>query len=274
MKKKKKKKKFAYNGLSRAWLRGGIRGGAGDSGKPPFDSKYHFLGKFRKVDEFGIPYLSQIFASLTLYLKILFNCILLPMNVWVANSVDPDQTPRSAASDLGLHCLLKPVSPNTQSRYGNLIISNPSKKSSWIRPWPGSLGLSWYLWKWCSAHVYARGHKHCCKRHLCLWRVSVKPRLQFSTCNVFFASKGNLFDYYLITNHVTEMSPCIMEQSIIEAAHDKTYNDWPARESRRSLNIALGFFLQVVEYSISTLRTVLYLPGRRFVTIPANMKKS
>ena len=23
----------------------------------------------------------------------------------VANSVDPDQTPRSAASDLGLHCL-------------------------------------------------------------------------------------------------------------------------------------------------------------------------
>ena len=23
-----------------------------------------------------------------------------------ANSVDPDQTPRSAASDLGLHCLL------------------------------------------------------------------------------------------------------------------------------------------------------------------------
>ena len=25
---------------------------------------------------------------------------------WVANSVDPDQTPRSAASDLDLHCLL------------------------------------------------------------------------------------------------------------------------------------------------------------------------
>ena len=29
---------------------------------------------------------------------------------WTANSVDPDQTPRSAASDLGLHCLLWSVS--------------------------------------------------------------------------------------------------------------------------------------------------------------------
>ena len=30
---------------------------------------------------------------------------------WVANSVDPDQTPQNAASDLGLHCLLRPISP-------------------------------------------------------------------------------------------------------------------------------------------------------------------
>ena len=29
------------------------------------------------------------------------------------NSADPDQTPRSAASDLGLHCLLRHVCPNT-----------------------------------------------------------------------------------------------------------------------------------------------------------------
>ena len=28
------------------------------------------------------------------------------MSVFYANSVDPDQTPRSAASDLDLHCLL------------------------------------------------------------------------------------------------------------------------------------------------------------------------
>ena len=37
-----------------------------------------------------------------------------------ANSADPDQTPRSAASDLGLHCLLRPVClcPNRKINYG------------------------------------------------------------------------------------------------------------------------------------------------------------
>ena len=44
--------------------------------------------------------------------------ILLPVDVyktagWVASSVDPDQMPQNAASDLGLHCLLRPVCPNT-----------------------------------------------------------------------------------------------------------------------------------------------------------------
>ena len=29
----------------------------------------------------------------------------------MANSVDPDQTPQNAASDLGLHCLLRPGCP-------------------------------------------------------------------------------------------------------------------------------------------------------------------
>ena len=57
---------------------------------------------------------------------------LLPVNVCkiagrVANSVDSDQTPRSAASDLGLHCLLRPVFPNTSCKYGNLIKSNPHR---------------------------------------------------------------------------------------------------------------------------------------------------
>ena len=42
-----------------------------------------------------------------------------------ANSVDPDQTPRSAASDLGLHCLLGLVSPNMRSKHANLMKSNP-----------------------------------------------------------------------------------------------------------------------------------------------------
>ena len=30
-----------------------------------------------------------------------------------------------------------------------------------------------------------------------VWRVLVKPRLPFSTCIVFFVSKGNLLDFYV-----------------------------------------------------------------------------
>ena len=37
---------------------------------------------------------------------------------WVANSVDPDETPHSAASHLGLYCLLRPVCPNIYGKYG------------------------------------------------------------------------------------------------------------------------------------------------------------
>ena len=36
----------------------------------------------------------------------------------MANSVDPDETPRSAASHQGLHCLLRPVCPNTYGKFG------------------------------------------------------------------------------------------------------------------------------------------------------------
>ena len=39
---------------------------------------------------------------------------------WVANSVDPDETPHSAASHLGLNCLLRPVCPNTYGKYSIL----------------------------------------------------------------------------------------------------------------------------------------------------------
>ena len=35
------------------------------------------------------------------------------------NSIDPDQMPHSVASDLGLHCLLRPVHLNILSKYGN-----------------------------------------------------------------------------------------------------------------------------------------------------------
>ena len=34
----------------------------------------------------------------------------------MANSVDPDETRRSVASHLGLHCLLRPVGPNTYGK--------------------------------------------------------------------------------------------------------------------------------------------------------------
>ena len=39
----------------------------------------------------------------------------------MANSVDPDQMPHNVASDLGLHCLLRPVCPNTKEYYGLYI---------------------------------------------------------------------------------------------------------------------------------------------------------
>ena len=36
----------------------------------------------------------------------------------MANSVDPDETPHSVASHLGLHCLLRLVNLNTYGKYG------------------------------------------------------------------------------------------------------------------------------------------------------------
>ena len=40
----------------------------------------------------------------------------------MANSVDPDEMPRYAASHLGLNCLLRPVCPNTYGKHGNCIV--------------------------------------------------------------------------------------------------------------------------------------------------------
>ena len=40
----------------------------------------------------------------------------------MANSVEPDETPHSMASHLGLHCLLRPVCPNTYGKCGNCSI--------------------------------------------------------------------------------------------------------------------------------------------------------
>ena len=70
---------------------------------------------FENLIKFGFRFLPLIFKSVTLHC--IKSCLILLLNVCknaglVANSVDPDQTPRSAASDLGLHCLLRPDFPN------------------------------------------------------------------------------------------------------------------------------------------------------------------
>ena len=67
-----------------------------------------------KSDKFGnhiYPYYSH---HLLFSLHLFYKSILLSMNVCkiavsVAISADPDQTPRSAAADLGLYCLLRSV---------------------------------------------------------------------------------------------------------------------------------------------------------------------
>ena len=52
---------------------------------------------------------------------------------WVSNSVDPDEMPRSAASYLGLNCLLRPVCPNTYGKYGRqkYYLDIPSDLELW-----------------------------------------------------------------------------------------------------------------------------------------------
>ena len=41
----------------------------------------------------------------------------------MANSVDPDMMPHSVASYLGLHCLQRPICPNTQGYHGKYCVS-------------------------------------------------------------------------------------------------------------------------------------------------------
>ena len=42
----------------------------------------------------------------------------------MANSVDPDQMPHSVASNLDLHCMQKPIYPNTSGYYGTIIYAS------------------------------------------------------------------------------------------------------------------------------------------------------
>ena len=71
--------------------------------------------EYRIYPDTSTPYhiCSKIWTS-TIYYPMLY----LKTAGWVANSVDPDETPRSAASHLGLYCLLSPVCPNTYDKYG------------------------------------------------------------------------------------------------------------------------------------------------------------
>ena len=91
---------------------------------------YHIYPKYSDT---STPYhtCSKIWTSSIYYLM-----LYLKIAGWVANSVDPDETPLSAASHLGLHCLLRPVCPNTYGKYGTLIISNSEGvKCSMCWPW-------------------------------------------------------------------------------------------------------------------------------------------
>ena len=72
----------------------------------------------------------------------------------MANSVDPDQTPRSTASDLGLHCLQRPIlSVPIQSNFNGSHIfwtmENCSKDGLFIAPGQeatrDSLGIFFFL---------------------------------------------------------------------------------------------------------------------------------
>ena len=47
---------------------------------------------------------------------------------------------------------------------------------------------------------------------LLLIRVSIKPRLPFSTCNVFFVSKGNLLDFYFRVSIKNSADPNLTTQ--------------------------------------------------------------
>ena len=81
----------------------------------PFDSKFYFPGKFWiNLMNFEYHIYPKYSHPCCLPYISLQQVILLPVSLskiaeWVANTVDPDQTPRFAASDLGLHCLLRSV---------------------------------------------------------------------------------------------------------------------------------------------------------------------
>ena len=88
----------------------GVRVGASIEPPPhaPFNSKVHLINLIPNLPKYSHPLLFTPPSGSPFYY--LWMCIKL---LDVAHSVDPDQTPLSVASDLGLHCLLRIVFPNT-----------------------------------------------------------------------------------------------------------------------------------------------------------------
>ena len=88
-------------------------------------SKYIFVGTHEKrlseafimsivfTLSIGTPYRHTMLLLKFEILHSITSCCVLNIAVCMANSVDPDQMPHSAASDQGLHCLQRPICPNT-----------------------------------------------------------------------------------------------------------------------------------------------------------------
>ena len=71
---------------------------------------------YPKYSDTSTPYhiCSKIWTS-----TIHYPMLCLKIDGWVANSVDQDETPRSAASNLGLYCLLRHICSNIYGKYGS-----------------------------------------------------------------------------------------------------------------------------------------------------------
>ena len=69
---------------------------------------------YPKYSDTSAPYhtCSEIWTS-TIY----YPMLCLKITGWMADSVDSDEMPHSAVSDLGIHCLLRPVCLNTYGKY-------------------------------------------------------------------------------------------------------------------------------------------------------------
>ena len=68
---------------------------------------------------------------------------------WMANSVDPDEAQYSAASPLGLHCLLRPVCRNTYEKYGMQHSKICLSPTDWKVAYFSSFFLLLVFWKSC-----------------------------------------------------------------------------------------------------------------------------